>query len=550
LQNTLAYVGGVLLLACSLVVVAEAGFALVFPDRIGGFFLLTGFAIAALYLAGLRWWPGYVLGNVFALIRNTLPTVAWLPSVAALLVHIVGPVLAVLILRRLAGPRAAMNRLQDVGAVVAAVAVSETLITTVVTGAWWAAGIVETAHVASFWQTFLLGGVSGDFVVLPLALAWVARPLAASWREHPGEAVAMLMSVVVLSVISVSFAHPVSYLVFPALVWAALRFGPQAGTLAVAIAAAIAVWAAASALGAFAEHAPTAGTLDLRLYLTVAALMTMCLAAIVSERRRGADELRASRARLVRASDRERHKLERDLHDGAQQRLMAVQIKLQMAQEHADTELAEQLGDIRTDATEAADELRALAHGIYPPVLRDRGLADALRSRAMTARIPIRVHDDGIGRCEGVVEAAVYYCCLEAVQNAVKHAGPDVHVSIRLYTDDGLHVEIHDDGSGFDTAAVHDGIGLQNMRDRLGAVGGELQICSTPGHGTSVRGTVPDTGSAGPSQPGHDETRSTRRFVRSPGPPRDAVGADGRSRGTVQSGEGTARSPSNTGGAR
>jgi signal transduction histidine kinase len=204
------------------------------------------------------------------------------------------------------------------------------------------------------------------------------------------------------------------------------------------------------------------------------------------------DELADSRQRLVGASDRERRKLERDLHDGAQQRLMGLQVKLRTAQEHADTKLAEELGDIRADATEAVEELRALAHGIYPPILRERGVADALRSLAMTAAIPIKVRDEGIGRYEGATEAAIYYCAVEAIQNTIKHAGPDAQVWIRLYTDaDQLHLEVRDNGPGFDVGAAHDGVGLQNMRDRVGAVGGGVEVSSHPGRGTVVAATAP-----------------------------------------------------------
>jgi signal transduction histidine kinase len=110
---------------------------------------------------------------------------------------------------------------------------------------------------------------------------------------------------------------------------------------------------------------------------------------------------------------------------------------------------------------------------------------------AMSAPVAITVQDEGIGRCEGSVEAAFYYCCLEAVQNAVKHAGTGAHISIRLYADDGgLHVEVRDDGCGFDTVSTHDGVGLQNMRDRIGAVGGHIEITSHPGQGTRVLATA------------------------------------------------------------
>jgi signal transduction histidine kinase len=208
------------------------------------------------------------------------------------------------------------------------------------------------------------------------------------------------------------------------------------------------------------------------------------------------EELRASRARVAETAERERRRIERDLHDGAQQRLMAIQIKLQVAQERAHEEdLAEQLDAISVDASTAVEELRTLAHGIHPTVLSASGLADAIRSAAMTAPSSIRVVDDGIGRCSAATEAAIYFCSLEAIQNATKHAGGDAQVTVTLSRDGRrVHFSVTDDGVGIDTQAAGDGVGLVGMRDRIGAVGGELEIISAPGSGTTVQGTVPDDG--------------------------------------------------------
>jgi signal transduction histidine kinase len=205
-------------------------------------------------------------------------------------------------------------------------------------------------------------------------------------------------------------------------------------------------------------------------------------------------ELRDSQARTAEIAQRERFRAERDLHDGAQQRLMAIQVKLRLAEQHvSDAELHRRIEEVRAEAAEAIDELRALAHGIYPSPLRDGGLADGLRSLAMRASIPVSVHDEGIGRCPGAIEANVYFCALEAVQNASKHAGPGARVTITLGRHPGgIDFEIADDGVGMDASAAADCLGLVSMRDRVGAVGGELEISSAPGRGTIVRGTVPD----------------------------------------------------------
>jgi signal transduction histidine kinase len=173
---------------------------------------------------------------------------------------------------------------------------------------------------------------------------------------------------------------------------------------------------------------------------------------------------------------------------------VAASIDLSLADELVDgnPELHERVSEAHVEVEEALAELRELAHGIYPPDLGRWGLARALEMLA--ARNPRRVEVTGAtaARFSPEVETAMYYCCLEAVQNASKHAVPDAQVSIRLCAGaDRLHLEVRDDGPGFDVTAAHDGIGLQNMRDRLGAVRGSVEIVSEPGHGTLVAATAP-----------------------------------------------------------
>ena len=205
------------------------------------------------------------------------------------------------------------------------------------------------------------------------------------------------------------------------------------------------------------------------------------------------EELRDSRARIVATAVHERLRLEHELHDGAQQRLMAIQFNLAFMQKRAAREdLAAQLEAIQADAAEAAEELRTLAHGIYPTVLRERGLGDALRSVAMTAPIPINVTDEDIGRCSPEVEAAIYFCSLEAIQNTIEHAGSRARITVSLARRTGrIEFEVRDDGIGMKTRGSADGLGLVSMRDRIGAIGGELEIVSSSGSGTRIRGAVP-----------------------------------------------------------
>jgi signal transduction histidine kinase len=206
------------------------------------------------------------------------------------------------------------------------------------------------------------------------------------------------------------------------------------------------------------------------------------------------DDLRASRQRLVAAQDGERRRLERNLHDGAQQHLVAIKVKLGLVEMLAskDPEKARTtLVALKLDADEALETLRDLARGIYPPLLADRGLAAALRSQAGKATIPVHVDADGIGRYPQETEAAVYFCTLEALQNVQKYAQAS-SASVQLSEDaEQLTIEIADDGRGFDVTAIKRGAGLTNMEDRLDALGGTLQIQSSPGQGTTLRATVP-----------------------------------------------------------
>jgi signal transduction histidine kinase len=204
-------------------------------------------------------------------------------------------------------------------------------------------------------------------------------------------------------------------------------------------------------------------------------------------------ELRSSRARIVAAGDIERRRIERDIHDSAQQRLVALRIHLELAGAHLEgreqRDIVERLGE---EVEQAIDELRTVASGVYPAVLTDNGVAAALGSIARQAALPVAVEDRGIGRHPPQVESTVYFCCVEAVQNAAKHAGPDASVQIRLERADG-HVgfAVEDDGRGFDRRSAPMGHGLENIADRLATAGGTLEIDTSPGAGTRIAGRVP-----------------------------------------------------------
>ena len=206
------------------------------------------------------------------------------------------------------------------------------------------------------------------------------------------------------------------------------------------------------------------------------------------------EQLRTSRQRLVTAQDEERRKLERNLHDGAQQQLVALTVKLGLLERLVERDPGQAktiAGQLQGDATGALEELRDLARGIYPPLLADQGLAAALGSQARKSTVPVTIEADGVGRYAREAEAAVYFSCLEALQNVAKYASAS-RATVRLSDGDGrLRFEVTDDGAGFDPSTSSYGTGLQGIADRLAALDGELEVRSSVGAGTTVAGTLP-----------------------------------------------------------
>lgn len=219
----------------------------------------------------------------------------------------------------------------------------------------------------------------------------------------------------------------------------------------------------------------------------------------LDEVRRTNEELKASRTRIVAAGDAERRRLERNLHDGAQQHLVALAVKIRLAHDAVEDDPADavaMLDELKGDIQEAVAELRALAHGIFPPLLMAGGLPDALPAAAARAALPTTLIADGVGRYPQDIETAVYFCCLEALQNAGKHAGDGATAQVRVWEEAGmLRFEVADNGVGFDLGgAPAEGHGFVNMGDRLGAIDGTFTVDSSPGAGTRIRGSIPLAG--------------------------------------------------------
>ncbi len=217
--------------------------------------------------------------------------------------------------------------------------------------------------------------------------------------------------------------------------------------------------------------------------------------AVALERARADAELMEVRQRLVSVAETERRRIERSLHDGAQQHLVGMMVRMATAREvlAAHPKMAQDiLAGLALDLQHALDELRELAHGLYPSVLVDHGLAEALRSAARHSPVPVEVELGELGRFDPLREAAVYFCCAEALQNAVKHGGADPRVRLRAWldADRALSFEVADRGPGFVSGPLATGSGLMGMRDRIEGVGGTLSIESAPGRGTVVWGRI------------------------------------------------------------
>jgi signal transduction histidine kinase len=264
--------------------------------------------------------------------------------------------------------------------------------------------------------------------------------------------------------------------------------------LAIAVNAAFAIYVIRSDRGPFAFHAVGRTLLNIQVYVLVSGIATLLVAALVREREQLAEGVRASRRRIVAAADEERRRIERNIHDGAQQRLVALAAHLTLAAEQARTHPEGAAGSIESAQNElmlAIDDLRELVQGIRPTVLRQFGLATAVQLAAARSGIPIELDELPSQRLDGNAEATAYYVVLEAITNAQRYANASVvRVNARLVSG-RLELEIQDDGIG--GAVERDDLGLQGLRDRVEASGGKFSVDSPLGEGTRIAARIPAT---------------------------------------------------------
>src|SRR3954462_371554 len=301
------YVAGVAALGCAYYAAAKVGYELEFSGPVAAIvWLPAGVAIAVLSLGGLRFWPGVLIGDLLANSYSTLPIGSALGQTLGNMLEVL---VAAMLIRRILARGSPLDSLGGLGRLLAAIAAGTAISATIGPVSLWAGNVISGSELPRVARTWWLGDAAGALVVIPLALAWY-RPPPRGWaRGRAVEAMVMLAAVAGMSEIVFRSDRPLSYLVFPALGWAGLRFGRRGATLAIVVAVGFAVWNTTHYHGPFVFDSITLSVLSSQLYIAVAALSTLCLAALVSERKTFAEQLDASRARLVKASDSERRRL-------------------------------------------------------------------------------------------------------------------------------------------------------------------------------------------------------------------------------------------------
>ncbi len=504
------YLVGVAALTGGYYLAAQAGYALEFTGGVSAIWPPVGLAVAVLYLGGLRWWPGVVIGDLLSA-ESLSPLHTALALAAA---NLAEALVATMLLRRLIGRRAALDRLDQIGGMLLAIAPATAISATVGSIMLLVDGVIHSDEAATIWRTIWIGDSAGALIVLPLAIVWAGfRPT--RWLKGPPtpwprgrmlEASAMVAAVIGLSAIVLASPRPVSYLVFPALIWAAVRFGQRGATLAVFCAAGMAVWRTAHNVGPFVRHSITQSALSTQLYIAVAALTTLCLGAIVSERQRSAADLVESRRREVERASEERQRIARDLHDSVSQSLFSMTLHARTAeralkQTGQDTEgpVGRELGQVDELSRTALAEMRALIFELRPGGLAEEGLVSALSKHAgaLSAREGLPIEVSGPSErlpISAECEEHLYRLGQEALANASKHAQA-THVTVMVASDgNNVGLEVRDDGLGFDPAASYAGhLGLTTMRSRADDIGAQINIDSAPGRGTAVQVQLPIT---------------------------------------------------------
>ena len=498
-------VGAILLLALAYYGAAKLAQSLRYTASVSAVWPPAGLGIAALYLWGLRLWPGIFIAecavNAQLLMGDhALPFWSIVGQQAGNMLEVV---VGAVLLRRLIGPKAGLDRADQILGMLVALATATAISAVCGTLSMLAGGVIEWSEAATFCRTWWLGDTAGGLIALPLILTWAHDFRGSCRRMATWEGALLVATVVGLSVVSISANEPVTYLVFPALIWAALRFGPAGATLSVMVAAVTAVAFTANELGPFFRQPIDDKALSTQLYVAVAALTTLFVGALVGERERSVAELAESKQREGTRALAERQRIARDLHDSVSQALFSTILHTKTAERdleregiHSGGPVARSLKAIAELTGGAQREMRVLLSELYGSS-GDEGLVAGLARHAATLGNPggLTVAVKGPEPrlpLSPAVEAQLFAIGREALSNVVKHsAAQRAWVSIESSAGT-VSLEIRDNGSGFDASGDRPGhYGLASMRTRAAEAGASLTILSVPGLGTIVRVVTP-----------------------------------------------------------
>ena len=416
-------------------------------------------------------------------------------------------VVGAVLLRRLIGRRAALDRPEQVSGMLVAIGIATAISATVGTASMLLGGVIEASEIPKFWRTWWLGDTAGGLVVVPLMLAWAPDPAAAWRRVRSWDGLFLVAFVTALAFVSVSGTGPVTYMVFPALIWAAFRYGPPGATVAIAITALVTIGATAHQSGAFFRQPIDHRTLSTQIYIVIGALTTLFLSALVAERERSGEALAEAQRREGERAIEERRRIARDLHDSVSQALFSTALHTRTAEKALGNDRGESSGQVReslgaiTQLTRAAQaEMRAFIFELRRDAL-ELGLVAALAEQASTLSGPLTINVEGPDAPLAVdlrTEEELFAIGREALSNVAKHASASsATVRVEAHSE-RISLEVSDDGRGFDDTAAWPGhYGLESMRTRAADIGGDLTVGSTLGVGTVVRVEVPVESAAG-----------------------------------------------------
>jgi signal transduction histidine kinase len=471
--------GGIALLAAAYYGSAKLGYALDFSGPVAAaVWLPVGVGVAFLSVAGLAYWPGALAGDLLANDYTVLPLAGAFGQTVGNLAEVV---LSAWLVRRLLRAGSPFDRTSGVARLLLALAAGPVLSAVVGPLSLALSDGITTESLPSVMRTWSFGDFCGVLVVVPLVLAWRRLPQ----HLNVPEGAALLAALGVVSAVAANHGESLTYLVFPLLWWTAVRFGVRGGTIAVLMTVATTIVTTTRVEGPFVSIALTHSVLSTQAFIVVAAASTLLFAAVMAERRSLVDRLGISQARASSAAETERRRIERDIHDGAQQRLLALAARLRLA---AGAPTSDAMLAAERELQLAIDDLRELSHGTHPAVLTQLGLAGAVHTLAERSTVPVTLLELPPYRVDAAAEAAAYFVLTEAVANVHKHAHATAVVVSVGYRLPWLRLSVSDNGRG--GADEDAGSGLAGLRARIEELDGELVVRSSS-HGTHVSATIP-----------------------------------------------------------